>query len=117
MQYTPITALSAVIVPDVVMTQGLFIHTPQDTRLYGVTARVGYFFWCRGSGQAMLGTIVPSIAVYLPLHNGLVTSTYTILRIASCEFRCRYLCLSWLCPIAPYFFNPRFLLYERYSLL
>jgi hypothetical protein len=76
------------------MTQSLFIYTPQDTRLYGVAARVGYFFWYRSGGQAMLSATVPGIALYLPLHNGLVASTYTILLIASCEFRCRYLCLS-----------------------
>ena len=71
LQYAPIAALSAVIVPEVVMTQGALIHTLQDARLYGVAAGVGYYFWRRGSGQAVLGTIVSGMAVYLPLHIGL----------------------------------------------
>jgi hypothetical protein len=59
--------LSAVTALKVAITQGALIHTPQDARLYGV----GYFFWCRGSGQALLGAIVSGMAVYLPLHTGL----------------------------------------------
>ena len=31
----------------------------------------GYYFWRRGQGQAVLGTIVLGMAVYLPLHLGL----------------------------------------------
>ncbi len=71
LQYAPIAALSAVIAPEVVMTGGELIHTLQDARLYAVLAGVAYFFWRRGSGQAVLGTIVSGMAVYLPLHIGL----------------------------------------------
>ena len=53
------------------MTGGELIHTLQDARLYAVLAGVAYFFWRRGSGQAVLGTIVSGMAVYLPLHIGL----------------------------------------------
>ena len=71
LQYAPIAALAAVIVPEVVMTQGLFIGTWQDARLFAVLAGAGWFFWRKGAGQAVLGTIVVGMAVYLPLHLGL----------------------------------------------
>lgn len=71
LQYAPIAALSAVIVPEVVMTQGALIHTFLDARLYAVAAGVAYFVWRKGAGQVVLGTIVVGMAVYLPLHIGL----------------------------------------------
>jgi branched-subunit amino acid transport protein len=70
-QYAPIAALSAVIAPEIVMTQGQLIHTLQDARLYAVLTGGAFFFWRRGAGQAVLGTIVSGMAVYLPLHIGL----------------------------------------------
>lgn len=71
LQYAPIAALSAVVVPEIVMTQGELITTLKDARLYAVAAGLGYYFWRRGAGQAVLGTIVSGMAVYLPLHIGL----------------------------------------------
>ncbi|MES2877572.1 MAG: AzlD domain-containing protein [Pseudomonadota bacterium] len=71
LQYAPIAALAAVIVPEMVMTQGHFISTWQDARLFAVAAGAGWFFWRKGGGQAVLGTIVAGMAVYLPLHLGL----------------------------------------------
>lgn len=71
LQYAPIAALAAVIIPEIVMLQGQLIHTWRDARLYAVAAGVAYFFWRRGAGQAVLGTIVSGMAVYLPLHIGL----------------------------------------------
>lgn len=71
LQYAPIAALAAVVVPEVVMTQGHFISTWQDARLFGVAAGALWFFWRRGAGQAVLGTILAGMAVYLPLHLGL----------------------------------------------
>ncbi len=71
LQYAPIAALAAVIVPEMVMTQGHFITTWQDARLFAVAAGAGWFFWRKGVGQAVLGTIVVGMAVYLPLHLGL----------------------------------------------
>lgn len=71
LQYAPIAALSAVIVPEIVMTQGVLIHTLMDARLYAAVAGVAYFFWRKGAGQVVLGTIVVGMAVYLPLHIGL----------------------------------------------
>ncbi len=71
LQYAPIAALAAVVVPEMVMTQGELITTWQDARLFAVAAGVGWFFWRRGAGQAVLGTIVVGMAVYLPLRLGL----------------------------------------------
>jgi branched-subunit amino acid transport protein len=68
LQYAPIAALAAVIVPEVVMTQGELITTWCDARLFAAAAGLAYFFWRKGSGQAVLGTILVGMAVYLPLH-------------------------------------------------
>jgi len=71
LQYAPIAALAAVIAPEIVMSQGHLIHTLEDARLFGVAGGLAYYFGRRGSGQAVLGTIVAGMAVYLPLHIGL----------------------------------------------
>ena len=71
LQYAPIAALAAVIAPEIVMTQGALIHTLKDARIYAAVAGVAFFFWRRGAGQAVLGTIVSGMVVYLPLHVGL----------------------------------------------
>ena len=71
LQYAPIAALAAVIVPEMVMTQGQFISTWQDARLFAAAAGAAWFFWRKGAGQAVLGTIVTGMAVYLSLHLGL----------------------------------------------
>lgn len=71
LQYAPIAALSAVVLPEVVMTQGQFIGTWLDARLFAAIAGAAYFFLRRGQGQAVLGTIVSGMLVYLPLHIGL----------------------------------------------
>ena len=68
LQYAPIAALAGVIVPEMVMTQGHFISTWQDARLFAVAAGAGWYFWRKGAGQAVLGTILVGMAVYLPLH-------------------------------------------------
>ncbi len=71
LRYAPIAALSAVIVPEVVMAQGQLIASWQDARIWGAAAGAAFYFWRRGAGQAVLGTIVVGMAVYLPLHLGL----------------------------------------------
>lgn len=71
LQYAPIAALTAVIVPEVVMSGGALIGTWRDARLFAVAAGVLFYAWRRGVGQAVLGTIVAGMAVYLPLHLGL----------------------------------------------
>ena len=71
LQYAPIAALAAGIVPELVMSQGQLIQTWQDARLFAALAGALWFFWQRGQGQAVLGTIVAGMLVYLPLHLGL----------------------------------------------
>lgn len=71
LQYAPIAALAAVIVPEIVMSQGQLVQTWHDARLYAVAAGAGWYFWQRGSSWAMLGTIVVGMGVYLPLRLGL----------------------------------------------
>ncbi|MBX3608397.1 MAG: AzlD domain-containing protein [Hydrogenophaga sp.] len=67
LQYAPIAALSAVVIPEVVMSHGGLVQTWQDARLYAALAGAAWFYWQRG----VLGTIVAGMAVYLPLHIGL----------------------------------------------
>ncbi len=65
LQYAPIAALVAVVVPEVVMTQGHLIGTWMDARVFGAAAGMAVFFlWRRNT----LLTIVVGMAVYLPLH-------------------------------------------------
>lgn len=71
LQYAPIAALSAVVLPEVLMTQGHLVTTWQDARLFSAAAGVAYYFATGGKGQAVLGTIVVGMLVYLPLHIGL----------------------------------------------
>ena len=66
LHYAPIAALAAVIVPEMVMTQGHLISTWQDARLFAVVAGLAWFYWKR----SMLGTIIAGMTVYLPLHVG-----------------------------------------------
>lgn len=67
LQYAPIAALSAVVVPEVVMSQGQLIASWQDARLFAAAAGVAAFYWRRD----VLLTIIAGMAVYLPLHLGL----------------------------------------------
>ena len=45
LHYAPVAALAAVIIPEIVMTQGHLISTLRDARLYGAAAGAAYFFW------------------------------------------------------------------------
>jgi len=67
LHYAPIAALAAVILPEIVMTQGALISTWQDARVFAALAGGAWFFWRGG----VLGTILAGMAVYLPLHIGL----------------------------------------------
>lgn len=64
LQYAPIAALSAVVVPEIVMSQGALITTWQDARLFASAAGVLIYF----AKRDVLLTIVGGMAVYLPLH-------------------------------------------------
>jgi branched-subunit amino acid transport protein len=67
LQYAPIAALAAVVVPEIVVSQGALVATWQDARLFSAAAGAAWFFWRRG----VLGTIVVGMLVYLPLRLGL----------------------------------------------
>ena len=67
LQYAPIAALAAVVVPEIAMTQGQLVTTFQDARWYGAAVGALAFYWRRD----VLLTIVAGMCVYLPLHLGL----------------------------------------------
>lgn len=67
LQYAPIAALSAVVLPEVLMLQGELVHTWKDARIFAALAGAGAFLWRRD----VLATIVVGMGVYLPLHLGL----------------------------------------------
>ncbi|CAD5375249.1 Branched-chain amino acid transporter [Rubrivivax sp. A210] len=67
LRYAPLAALAAVVLPEVVMSQGQLISTWRDARLFAAAAGLAYFWWRRG----ILGTILTGMAVLLPLRLGL----------------------------------------------
>lgn len=67
LRYAPLAALAAVIVPEIVMSQGQLIDTWKDARLYATATGTAYFFWRRG----ILGTIISGTVVMLALRIGL----------------------------------------------
>ncbi len=67
LRYAPLAALTAVIAPEIVMTQGHLITSVADARLFATLAATGYFFWRRG----ILGTIVTGTLVMVALRTGL----------------------------------------------
>lgn len=66
LNYAPIAALAAVIVPEIVMSEGALIATWRDARVFGALAGAAWFYWRR----SVFGTIVAGMSVYLPLHVG-----------------------------------------------
>jgi len=67
LRYTPLAALVAVAVPEVLLTDGLFLDTWRDAKLWSVAAATAYYFWRRG----ILGTIVTGTAAMLAMRIGL----------------------------------------------
>jgi branched-subunit amino acid transport protein len=67
LQYAPIAALAAVIIPEIVMTQGQLISSLRDARVYGAWVGAAVFYWRRST----LACIIGGMAVYLPLRLGL----------------------------------------------
>jgi len=67
LQYAPIAALAAVVVPEVVMVNGQLMDTWKDARLYAAIVGAAVYFWRKD----VLFTIVAGMAVYIPLHLGL----------------------------------------------
>lgn len=66
LRYAPLGAMAAVVVPEIVMTQGELISTWRDARLFAVAAATAVYFWRRD----ILGTIVAGTAVMLALRIG-----------------------------------------------
>ena len=67
LRFAPLAALAAVVVPEILVSQGQFIDTWKDARLFAAAAASAYFFWRRG----ILGTILTGMAVLVPLRLGL----------------------------------------------
>jgi branched-subunit amino acid transport protein len=67
LRYAPLAALTAVLAPEVLMTNGQLISTWQDARPYAVVAAAAWFFWRGG----MFGTLITGLVVFLPLRIGL----------------------------------------------
>lgn len=64
LQVAPLAALVAVIVPEVVMTQGALIGTWQDARLPAVAAATLWYLWRPG----VLGPLVAGLLFFVPLR-------------------------------------------------
>lgn len=67
LRYAPLAAMAAVVLPEVLMTNGQLISHWRDARIFAVLAGAGYFGWRRD----ILGTIIAGMAVLLPLRLGL----------------------------------------------
>jgi branched-subunit amino acid transport protein len=67
LRFAPVAALAAVVVPEIVTTQGELLGTLRDARLFGAAGATAVFFWRRD----ILLTILAGMAVFLPLRLGL----------------------------------------------
>ena len=54
LRYAPIAALSAVVAPELVMTNGHLIDTWRDARIFGALAGLAFYAW----RHSLFGTIV-----------------------------------------------------------
>ena len=68
LQYAPIAALSAVIAPDILLTDGVIEAPWRDARLWGTLACAAFYFWRRGGSFTLPLSIGAGMAVYLPLR-------------------------------------------------
>jgi len=67
LRYAPIAALSAVVAPELVMTQGHLIDTWRDARIFGALAGLAFYAWRR----SLFGTIVCGTGVMLIVRFGM----------------------------------------------
>ena len=67
LRYAPIAALSAVVMPELVMAQGHLIATWRDARIFGALAGLAFYAWRRD----LFGTIVCGTGTMLALRFGL----------------------------------------------
>lgn len=64
LNYAPIAALSAVILPEILITQGQLLASWHDAKLIAALVGAGVYFW----RKSVLFTMSLGMAVYLPLH-------------------------------------------------
>ena len=64
LKVAPLAALTAVVVPEIVMSHGELIATWRDARLPAVAVGTLYYVWRAG----VLGPMVAGLAVFLPLR-------------------------------------------------
>ena len=64
LHFAPIAALSAVIVPEILITQGVLLSSWHDAKLLSAVIAVMVYFW----RKSVLITMSVGMAVYLPLH-------------------------------------------------
>lgn len=67
LRYAPLAALSAVVLPEVLLIQGHWPHDWRDARFFATAVAVAWAWWQKG----MLGTILSGMAVLLVLKLGL----------------------------------------------
>jgi branched-subunit amino acid transport protein len=67
LHYAPVAALSAVVAPELVMSQGHLVDTWRDARIFGALAGLGFYAWRR----SLFGTIVCGTGVMLALRFGM----------------------------------------------
>lgn len=66
LRYAPLGALVAIVAPEVVVSQGRFIGTVWDARVFAAAGGAAWYFWRRG----ILGTIVTGMVILLTLRFG-----------------------------------------------
>jgi branched-subunit amino acid transport protein len=64
LKVAPLAALTAVVVPEIVLTQGHLLQTWHDARLPAVVAATLYYLWRPG----VLGPLLAGLAAFLPLR-------------------------------------------------
>ena len=64
LRVAPLAALTAVVVPEILMTQGQLITDWRDARLPAAAAATLWYLWRPG----VLGSLLAGLALYLPLH-------------------------------------------------
>jgi branched-subunit amino acid transport protein len=67
LHYAPIAALSAVIVPEILVTQGQLLSSWHDAKLIAGLVGAVVYFW----RKSVLLTMSWGMLVYLPLHLGM----------------------------------------------
>jgi branched-subunit amino acid transport protein len=64
LKVAPLAALTAVVVPEIVLTHGALVSTWQDARLPATLAATLYYTWRPG----VLGPLLAGLAAFLPLR-------------------------------------------------